>query len=125
MEITDWNILAFLSKARLSQDVSSGNSQFPNYFPCRSMVRSFVEIGQEIWKVRAEIHLHPSSEVWLSLSRCARTSGSFDTFYKELLYRISGKSHTWFSSTYYVKDRRTDGRATSLPSRRKERVIMI
>jgi len=47
----------------------------------------------------------PLSELWLSLSRSARTSRTFDSFYKELLYRISGNSHTWFSRRYYVKDR--------------------
>lgn len=50
------------------------------------------------------------SELWLSLSRSARTSRSFDSFYKELLYQISVQSHTWFSSRYYVKDRRTHER---------------
>jgi hypothetical protein len=67
----------------------------------------------------------PSSEVWLSVSKSARTSSSFDTFYKELLHRISGKSHTWFSRRNYVKDVRTNGQETFLPSRRKERVIII
>jgi len=57
----------------------SKNLQLLNGITWRFPVSNFTHIGQEIWKVRAEIHLHPSSEVWLTLSRSAWVSSLFDT----------------------------------------------
>jgi len=79
-----------------------------------SCYMNVTQIGEEVWKVRVEIHLLRSVNCDCNWTDLHDIHASSTTFCKELSYGISWKSHLRFLQWYYVTDGQTNIFSTSV-----------